>query len=226
MDNQNTFSLSLSNSSIIIQHNNTPIKTDITVTDTIIQPETKTPIPFSAFVEYEVFDNGTLSAALTGDVSIAVAGVSMDRTFTASAEMNIPDIASYLLDNERIEISLSADFDITISGVNMDVGFRLYNPMKIPLTASELDILIYRVDDETKTIIAEDYLQNCPLPPKNETCLKTTFKLPITSFLPVIGDGIPDWFLLTLIGDFTIADSNQKIPVQINGYLSGNFLAD
>ncbi|MFO8078121.1 MAG: hypothetical protein R6U21_05720 [Thermoplasmatota archaeon] len=226
VDNQNTFSLSLSNSSIIIQHNNTPIDADINVTDTTIQPESKTPIYFSAFVGYEVFDNGTLSAALTGDVSIAVAGVILNRTFTASAAMNVPDLASYLMDNERIEISLSADFDITLSGVNMDVGFKLYNPTKIPLIASELDIIIYRVDNETKTIIAEDYLQNCSLPPKNETCLKTTFRLPIISFLPIVGDGIPDWFLLTLLGDFTIADSNQKIPVQINGYLSGNFLAD
>jgi len=226
VDNQNTFSLSLSNSNIIIKHNNTPIQTDITVTDTIIQAETKTPISFSAFVGYNIFDNGTLSAALTGDVSITVAGVALNRTFTASAEMDIPDISSYLMDNDRIEISLSADFDITLSGVIMDVGFKLYNPMKIPLIASELDIIIYRVDNETKTIIAEDYLQNCPLPPKNETCLKTTFQLPITSFLPIIGDGIPDWFLLTLLGDFKIADSNQKIPVQINGYLSGNFLGE
>jgi hypothetical protein len=43
------------------------------------------------------------------------------------------------------------------------------------------------------------------------------------SFLPIIGDGIPDWFLLTIRGDFIIADSNQKIPVQLNGYLNGNF---
>jgi hypothetical protein len=127
------------------------------------------------------------------------------------------------MDDERIVIALIADFDASITGLNMNVGFRLYNPTKIPLTASDLEIIVYRVDNETRSMIAEDLLESCPLPGKNETCLKTTFKVPLMSFFPIVGDGIPDWFLLTIRGDFFIADSNQKIPVQLNGYLNGNF---
>ncbi|MBS3778753.1 MAG: hypothetical protein KGY50_05645, partial [Candidatus Thermoplasmatota archaeon] len=188
-----------------------------------IRPKSTSSIDFSAFVGYEVFNVGTLSATLSSNVNIAVAGISLNRPFTASAEMKIPDLASFLMDNEQIVIALSADFDAGIKGLSMDVGFRLYNPTKIPLTASELDIIVYRVDNEMKTALAQDTLTDCLLPGKNETCLKTTFKIPLISFLPVVGDGVPDWFLLTIRGDFIIADSNQQIPVQLNGYLSGNF---
>ena len=226
VDNQNEFSMSLQNTDIIIDHNETTVYSDIIVNDTIIRPKSKSTIAFSAFIGYEILDIGTISAAITGDVTISISGVSLTRPFTASAQMKIPDLASFLMDDDRIVIALSADFDVSLTGLNMNVGFKLYNPTEIPLTASDLDILVYRVDNETRSVIAQDRLENCPLPGKNETCLKTTFKLPITSFLPIVGDGIPDWFLLTLLGDFTIADSNQKIPVQINGYLSGNFLAD
>lgn len=223
VDNQNEFSLSLTNTAIDINHNETTVNADINVTDTVIAPQSTSSIQFSAFVGYETFDIGKLTASLSGDVHISVAGISMTRPFTASAEVNVPDLATFLMDDERIVIALIADFDASITGLNMNVGFRLYNPTKIPLTASDLEIIVYRVDNETKSMIAEDLLESCPLPGKNETCLKTSFKLPLMSFFPIVGDGIPDWFLLTIRGDFFIADSNQKIPVQLNGYLNGNF---
>lgn len=222
--NQNDFSISLLNPEISINHNETTLHADVSVSDTVITPQSMVPIPFSAFVGYKTFDVGMVSAALSGDVKIGVAGIDMTRPFTATAQVTIPDIADFLMDDERIVIALAADFDTSLAGLSMDVGFRLYNPTKIPLTASELEIIVYRVDNDSKTLIAQDVLRDCPLPGKNETCLKTTFNLPLLSFLPFIGDGIPDWFLLSIIGDFTIADSNQKIPVQLNGYISGNIL--
>ncbi len=221
VNNQNHFLMELSNTDIIIKHNNIPISADIIVTDSVIEPQSISPITFSAFVGYDVFNNGVLSAVLTGDVTVIVGGISMKRSFTTSAQMDIPDIASYLMNNERIEISLSADFDITMNGVNMNVGLKLYNPTNVPLIASDFDIIIYRVDNDNKTKIAEDILENCPVPPRSEVCLKDSFKLPVISFFPYFGEGIPDWFLLTLIGDFKIANSTQCIPVQINGFLSG-----
>ncbi|MBS3749584.1 MAG: hypothetical protein KGY65_04505 [Candidatus Thermoplasmatota archaeon] len=223
VNNQNDFSISLTNTDILIKHNDTAVNANVIVQDTVIRPKSTSSINFSAFVGYDLFDSGSISVALSGDVNIAVAGISLTRPFTASAETEIPDVASFLLNNERIIIALSADIDISLRGLLMNVGFRLYNPTKIPFTALELDIIIYRVDNDSKTLIAQDTLKGCPLPGKTETCLNTTFKLPVMSFLPVIGDGIPDWFLLTIRGDFVIADSNQRIPVQLNGYLNGNF---
>ncbi len=223
VENQNEFSMSLLNTQILFDHNNTFLNAKITVDDTIIQPNSKSSILFSAFVGYEIFNIGKITASMAGDVDINVAGISLNRPFSASAQMIVPDLAKFLMGNDRIEISLSADFDVTLTGLTMNVGFKLYNPTKIPLSASELEIRVYRVDNESQTQLAEDILRNCQIPAKNETCLKSSFKLPLLSFLPIIGDGFPDWFLLTLTGDFIIADTNQRIPVQLNGYLNGNF---
>ena len=223
VENQNEFSMSLLNTQIVFDHNNTFLNAKITVDDTIIQPNSKSSILFSAFVGYEIFNIGKITASMVGDVDINVAGISLNRPFSASAQMIVPDLAKFLMGNNRIEISLSADFDVTLTGLTMNVGFKLYNPTKIPLSASELDIRVYRVDNEFKTLLAEDILRNCQIPAKNETCLKSSFKLSLNSFIPIIGDGFPDWFLLTLTGDFIIADTNQRIPVQLNGYLNGNF---
>lgn len=227
VDNQNDFSIRLSNPLITIDHNQTTVFTHITLNDTKIKPKSKTVVPFTSFIGYELFNIGKISATIESDINISVAGTFLTKPFTASAEVNIPDISTFILNNERIEVSLSADFDMSLSGLNMNVGFNVYNPTDIPLSASELDIIIYRVDNNSETLIAQDTLRDCPISTQNETCLKTTFKLPLLSFIPLIGDGIPDWFLLTITGDFTIADSNQKIPIQLNGFLDGNiFSAD
>lgn len=227
VDNQNDFSIRLSNPLITIDHNQTTVFTHITLNDTKIKPKSKTVVPFTSFIGYELFNIGKISATIESDINISVAGTFITKPFTASAEVNIPDISSFILNNKRIEVSLSADFDMSLSGLNMNVGFKVYNPTDIPLSASELDIIIYRVDNNSETLIAQDTLRDCPISTQNETCLKTTFKLPLLSFIPLIGDGIPDWFLLTITGDFTIADSNQKIPIQLNGFLDGNiFSAD
>jgi LEA14-like dessication related protein len=223
VDNQNEFSMSLQNTDITIDHSETKIYSNIIVNDTIIRPKSKSTIGFSAFIGYEILDIGNISAEIAGDVTITVAGISLTRPFIASAQMKIPDLASFLMDDDRIVVALLADFDVSLAGLNMNVGFRFYNPTMVPLTASDLDIFVYRIDNDTRSIIAQDTLEKCPLPAKNETCLHTTFKLPLASFLPIIGDGIPDWFLLTIKGDFIIANSNQRIPVQLNGYLSGIF---
>jgi len=223
VENQNEFSMSLLNTDILFEHNDTFLNAKITVDDTIIRPNSKSSILFSAFVGYEIFNIGKISASILGDVDINVAGISLNRPFTASAQVNIPDLAKFLMENDRIVISLSVDFDVKLTGLTMNVGFKLYNPTKIPLRASELEIMVYRVDNGSKSLIAEDILKNCQIPAKTETCLKSSFKLSLQSFLPIIGDGFPDWFLLTLTGDFIIADTNQRIPIQLNGYLNGNF---
>lgn len=225
IDNQNDFSISLLNPLITINHNQTIANTHIIINNAKIKPQSETIINFTSFVGYELFNIGKISATIESDINITIAGTSLTRPFTASAEVNIPDITTFILNNERIEISLSADFDLSLSGLNMNVGFKVYNPTDIPLTASELDIIIYRVDNNTKTLITQDTLRDCPISTRNETCLKTTFNLPILSFIPLIGDGIPDWFLLTITGDFTIADSNQKIPIQLNGFVDGNLFS-
>jgi LEA14-like dessication related protein len=222
IDNANDFSISLSETLIEIEHNQTILYTDVTLSDTKIKPRSKTAVTFSAFVGYGLFNTGTLTASLSSEINITVVGTSITRPFNAGASIDIPDISSFILNNKRIVVALSADFDVSLTGLNMNVGFRLFNPTKIPLTASELDIMIYRIDNNTNSLIAQDRLRNCPLPAENETCLKTTFKLPVVSFLPIVGDGMPDWFLLSIIGNFTIANSNQQIPVQLNGYLNAN----
>lgn len=223
VDNPNKFSISLPNTIIKIEHDDTPFSTNFSINDTIIKPRQQSSIAFSSFIDYTLFNTGKLSAKISADVNITVAGTSLVRPFYTTAKVNVPDISSFILNNNRLVIALSADFNASLSGLYMNVGFKLNNPTAIPLRIPDLDIMVHRIDNDTKTIIAQDTLRNCKLEAENETCLQTTFKLPVFSFLPVIGDGIPDWFLLSIIGNFTIADSNQQIPVQLNGYLSGDF---
>jgi LEA14-like dessication related protein len=220
VDNQNDFSMQLKNIDINVEHTNALQVAELTVLDTQIPPRSKVPILVNGTAYYSIFNEGTLSATISADASIILGGVDMSLPFSSKASMTVPDLSTFLLNGEHLIISLSADFDLTLHGINTTVGFRLYNPTEIPMTAYNLTLTIYRLDNETPTVLAEDTLEKCPFAPENETCLKSAFILAYSSFIPQLGTGFPDWFQLSLTGDFTIANTTQRIPVTLNGYIS------
>ena len=220
VDNQNEFSIKLENINISIEHTNAINVADLSVLDTEISPKSQIPIFINGTAYYSIFNEGELAASITADATITLGGVEMALPFSSTASMSLPGLSTFLLNGEHLIISLSADFDLTLQGINTTVGFRLYNPTKIPMTAYNLTLIVYRLDNETPTVLAEDTLEICPLAPENETCLKSEFILTYMSLIPQIGTGFPDWFQLSLTGDFTIANTTQRIPVTLNGYIS------
>lgn len=220
VDNQNDFSMLLKNVDITIEHTNALHVADLLVLDTEIPPKSEIPIYVNGTAYYTIFNEGKLSATITADASITLGGVQMSLPVTSTASMSVPDLSTFLLNGKHLIISLSVDFDLTLQGINTTVGFLLYNPTKIPFTAFNLTLRAYRLDNETPTVLAEDTLEQCQYPPENETSLKSVFMLPYSSIIPRLDTGFPDWFQLSLSGDFTIANTTQRIPVTLNGYIS------
>lgn len=220
IENQNDFSLSLSDLEIRMEHTNAHNIADFSTTEINIPPNSIVPTYINGTANYTIFNQGKLSATIQGNASLLIAGINMSLPFTSTTATTVPDLSTFLLNGEHLIISLSADIDVTLQGLNATVGFRLYNPTKIPMTAFNLTLLMYRLDNATPTLLAEDILEQCSISPVNETCLISNFLLPYTSLLPKIGTGLPEWFQLSLSGDFTIANTTQRIPVTINGYVS------
>ncbi|MDG6229191.1 MAG: hypothetical protein QCH96_04430 [Candidatus Thermoplasmatota archaeon] len=220
IDNQNDFSMSLEHTEIQIEHTNAINVSDFSFSSQRIPPKSNIPIYVNGTAYYTIFNQGMLSATINGNASVLIGGVNMSIPFASTASMKVPDLSTFLLNGEHLIISLSADFDLTLQGLNATVGFRLYNPTKIPLAANNLTLIIYRLDDTVPTVLAQDTLTECPIPPLNETCLQSQFTLPYISFIPKINSGFPEWFQLSLTGDFLIANTTQRIPVTLNGYIS------
>ena len=220
VDNQNDFSMSLENTEIRIDHTHTTLAANFSTLGGQIPPKSTVPLYVNGTAYYSIFNQGELSATMKGNASIIVAGVTMSFPFSSNASINIPDLSTFLLNGEHLIISLSVDADITLHGLNITGGFQLYNPTNIPLTAYNLTLFLYRLDNATPTLLAKDTLDQCDIPPKNETYLTSQFLLPYRSLLPKVNTGFPERLQLSLSGDFAIANTTQRIPVTLNGCLS------
>lgn len=220
IDNQNDFSMSLDNTEIYIEHTNAINVADLSVSPQHIPPKSTIPLYINGTAYYDIFNQGKLQATISGNASVMIGGINMSLPFSSTASMNVPDLSTFLLNGEHLIISLSVDFNVTAQGLNATVGFQLNNPTKIPLTAFNMTLRTYRLDDEVPTILAQDTLSECPIPPENVTCLYSHFIIPYLSLLPKMNSGFPEWFQLSLIGDFAIANTTQRIPVTLNGYFS------
>jgi len=222
VDNQNDFSMSLENIDIRIEHTNAINVANLSISPQHIPPKSTIPIYINGTAYYDIFNQGKLQATISGNASVIIGGINLSLPFSSIASMNVPDLSTFLLNGEHLIISLSVDFKVTAQGLNATVGFQLNNPTKIPLTAYNMTLITYRLDNEVPTILAQDTLSECPIPPENVTCLHSQFLIPYLSILPKINSGFPEWFQLSLTGDFAIANTTQRIPVTLNGYFSPN----
>ncbi len=220
VENQNDFSLLLSDSEISISHTEAINVADFTASDIFIPPKSIVPIFIDGTANYSIFNQGKLSAAILGNISVLVAGINMSLPISLTASVDVPDLSAFLFQDQHLIISISADVDITLKGLNATVGLSLYNPTSIPLTAVNLTLFMYRLDNSTPTILGKDTLEQCVIPPENDTYLESHFLLPYSALLPKRNSGFPEWFQLSLSADLTIADTTQQIPIIINAYVS------
>lgn len=220
IENNNDFSLYFSDFKILIDHATATNEVDFSTIDRYIPPKSMVPIYINGTAGYSLFNQGELSATLLGNVSVQIAGINLSVPISSSAVLPVPDISTFVFQDEHLTISISVDAKVTLLGLNMTVGVRFYNPTRIPLTAVDLSLLMYRVDNSTLTLLITDTLKLCPIQPENETCLKSSFLLPYRDLFLNKKIGFPDWFQLSLLGELSIEGTTQLIPVTINAYVS------
>jgi len=153
-----------------------------------------------------------------------IAGFQKSINISSKTQFEIPDIQELLLINDTMDFSISAEFKLRMNGVLAKVGFKIYNPSEIPLHMNNLTCYISSSVDNQSTPIVQNDMQECVIPSKNEVCIKTNLTIP---YLSLISSGsnklLPEWFVITIRGNFFIEGTNQNIPISFNGYISPNF---
>jgi hypothetical protein len=116
---------------------------------------------------------------------------------------------------------LSGSFKLRARGVLCTIEFAIYNPSKIPLDARNLMCSIFRLDKNETHLLGQQNMNPCTIEPKNKVCLSTQILIPYSKFL-FSGTRriLPDWFILTIEGNFSISGVNRSLPISITGNLS------
>ncbi|RLF58345.1 MAG: hypothetical protein DRN27_05675 [Thermoplasmata archaeon] len=222
IENTNDIGFLLDNLTITLTDENDNILGEIQIQPINIANNSLISQPITANISYQVFNKGKLIIHLNGNAGIIIAGYEASIPFHTTTTITIPNLESFLIQTGDIKISLSADFDFTLTGVDLQTSILINNPTEIPLSAYNLTLQIYRMFSSNSTLIAEDNRLFHSLPPKTETTIYSNFTISYLNLLPDISKGRTIWFEIQLKGDFTIANTTQRIPISINGMISPN----
>ena len=100
-----------------------------------------------------------------------------------------------------------------------NVELKIYNPSDIPLYANNLVCTFSRLDGDKTTLLAKKDMDPCEITAKHTICVKTELRIPYLTYL-FSGSKklLPDWIILNIVGDFSIAGTRQVFPISINAY--------
>jgi LEA14-like dessication related protein len=189
-----------------------------------IKPKSFEVFSSNGVIEFDAFDAETLWMNVSGIAGAKIGGISKNISFSADASFGIPDIKSFIFVNESVDISLPVHFKFTPFGIVATVGLRFYNPSEIPLIADNLACSISRVDDDKIFVLGEEKMDSCEITPKKTMCISTQILIPYVKYLFSGSLRIlPDWIVLTISGNFSIAGTRQVIPISINAHFDPHF---
>lgn len=187
-----------------------------------LEPRDKLNLDVSGIINYEALDSKSIIIDVEGDALINIAGLSQSFKISALSVIDVPNLSDLLnLNNDSFDFSLLGQFKIRLRGLITTVNFKVFNPSNIPLEVKNIKCIIYGLTGENKKIIAEKDMKPCLVLSKNEVCISTQIRIP---YLKLIFSGtgriFPEFFGLSLEGNFAINGTNQIIPISINGYIS------
>jgi len=222
--NPNSFEIFIENLSLNMQtEKNADIGT-VTLTGGIIKPEESLTIDVKGTLLFKALDAEKILVNLSGQAGVQAAGIKKSVPFSVDIQFIVPDPMILLSLNETFHFILSGDFKLRARGILCAIDFTIYNPSKIPLDARDLICSIYRFDNNKTLLLGSQNMSPCTVEPKNEVCLGTEILLTYSKFLFSGAHQIlPDWFILTIKGNFSISGVNRSVPIAITGNLSPHF---
>jgi LEA14-like dessication related protein len=222
--NPNSFDIFIENLSLNMQTEKNVDVGTVNLTGGTIKPEESLTIDVKGILLFKALDAQKILMNLSGQAGIQAAGIKKSVPFSVDIEFIVPDPTTLLSLNETFHFILSGDFKLRARGILCTIDFAIFNPSKIPLDARDLICSIYRFDNNKTLLLGSQNMSQCTIEPKNEVCLSTEILLPYSKILfSGTHHILPDWFILTIKGNFSISGVNRSVPIAITGNLSPHF---
>jgi LEA14-like dessication related protein len=186
----------------------------------IVGPEESATFTSIGSLNYNALDSNKIIFTLNGIARGKIGGLEKKINISTDAELIIPDISEFIFQNQPIDFQIPVQFKIRLRGIVSMISFKIYNPSQIPLEGRDLACHIFRVDGNKKILLGEDELDPCIIAPKERICVNTEIVIPYRTFL-FSGSLrlLPEWIVLNINGNFSIAGTRQEFPISLNAYV-------
>lgn len=197
----------------------------LTIGGGIVKPQTSSTFKSRGIVSFEVFDAEVLIFLIDGDATLKILDYEKTLSLSTDMEVFIPNIKDFIFNNEAVNIEILVQLKIRLRGLLAIVGFKVFNPSEITITGKSLVYRIFRLDDDTKTLLVEQDMDSFEISPKTEVLVDEEILISYRKFFFSAGFKLlPNWIIVQVEGDLSIAGTRQLLPISINAYFDPHLI--
>jgi LEA14-like dessication related protein len=198
---------------------------NITIFGDTILPKSSLTFSSKGTVSYNALDAKILLVKLSGVAGARIAGMYQEVKLSTVTQVKIPNIQEFIFKNQSIDFYIPVQIKLTAKGILVNLGFKFFNPSDIPLLAKNLVCSVLRVDGDDMTLLGDKKMDPCQLIPENIVCVKTQILISYLTYITKMpGKILPDWLVIKIHGDFSIAGTRQAFPITLNAYIDPNLI--
>jgi len=225
VENPNFFEMFLENIITQVETETGTLVGEFSQIQGVISPKGTSQFHLNGTLLYDAVNAKMLTLQVTGNAGVHLMGIDKSIALSADAHLIVPNIKQLLFHNESLGITLSFDVKLRLRGFSTVIGLTLTNPSKIPIHANDLLCSFYGLTGENKKMIDQKSMEPTTISPGQQDHLQTQLFVP---YIKIFTSGtktiFPDWFVIQIDGNFSVAGVNQLIPVSLNATVNPHFL--
>ncbi|MCJ7570776.1 MAG: hypothetical protein MUO82_02720 [Candidatus Thermoplasmatota archaeon] len=223
--NPNNIEIKITEFSIAVKTDKNMVVGSLPIKGGIIKPETTSTFKSKGEILFKAIDADILTLTINGDITVKLGNFNKNISFSTETKVIIPNIADFILKNKTIDIEIPAQFKLRVKGLLGLVGVKIFNPSEIPLVLKNVIFRIYRVDENKKTLLGEQNMNPNDISTKEQIYVNAEILIPYRKFFFSAGlKLLPNWIMLEIEGNLSIAGTRQIIPLSIKAYVDPHLI--
>ena len=223
--NPNNIEIKITELLIAVKTDKDKIVSNISIKGGIIKPETFSTFKSKGDILFEAIDAEILTFIINGEVDAKLGNFNKNISFLTETKVIIPNITDFILKNKTIDIEIPAQFKLRVKGILGVVGVKIFNPSEIPLVLKNVIFRIYRIDENKKTLLGEQDMNPNDITTKEQIYVNAEILIPYRKFFFSAGlRFLPNWIMLEIKGNLSIAGTRQIIPLSIKAYVDPHLI--
>jgi LEA14-like dessication related protein len=223
--NPNNIEIKITEFSIALKTDKNKVVGSLSIKGGIIKPESTSTFKSKSEILFEAIDAEILKLTINGEVVVKLSNFNKNLSFSIETKVIIPDIADFIFKNKTIDIEIPAQFKLRVKGILGLVGVKIFNPSEIPLFLKNVIFRIYRVDENKKTLLGEQDMDPNDISTKEQIYVYAEILIPYRKFFFSAGlKFLPNWIMLEIDGNLSIAGTRQMIPFSIKAYVDPHLI--
>ena len=217
--NPNSFDMEINDLSIRIVDTHDNIYGSCDPSDIVILSEKHTIIEETVTISLTALNSEVLYLNSSMEVKVVIAGFVKQLPFNISSKIILPDLDTILSSSFPTDVIIKGDYHPSLNGLIDTITLMVRNPNNIELSIKDIEVRIYRINNNQRTIIGNGSIDSGIIQPNTITKLTGEVLIPYTKLL--IPNGIallPDWLEVSIRANATIKGLNHYMWVGMIAY--------